>query len=188
MKPSDIIVFFIIFSIIIVVAFLISLILVRKIEKRKLLLILYLPFVIITISFFLFAYSPRGINKKYLKDNPIRIYCCYKDIVIHENVSIQMNENKNSEMIEKSKKIVYIPTYNIMKYKISYAVSDYFCIQYDEYYIIIGENLWLVNEGTFDEYKIFNADYKLIQNKSGISEKMKNFDFNEWKNFFYNGN
>lgn len=186
MKARNILLFFIILGVIVGISIIITLLFIKRIANRKRLLLIILPVVLIIMLFFAFAYYPRSINKKYLKDNPLKIYCCYKDQDTKEYMIMQLNENFNDEFVKKTKKVSYIPTYNVMNYKISYAITDYFCIQYDEYYVIIGENLWMVNDGVFIEYKVFNTNYKLIQNKSGISEEMRFFDFDEWKNYFSN--
>lgn len=179
MKPREIIITAIIISVIIAFIFLVSIVCIKKI--RKILLIIFIPIILIIISFFAFAYMPRGISKKYLKDNPIKIYCCYADETAPEGAMIEIDINKKDEILKMMKKVYYVPYYHVRKTKDRYAITNYYCLQYEDYYIVIGYCLWKKGDGDFYHIWHFPADYKLIQHNSGTTRKMRNFDFYEWK-------
>ena len=145
-------------------------------------MIIYLPLFIIVISFFIYAYAPRKISRRYLKDDPIKIYCCYRDVTEKDGVVREIDFSKKDEAIKMIKKVYYVPYYYVLKDKTERASFKYYCFQYENYYIIVSQFQWIKIEGIYSNYAIIEYDYYNFSNYYGITKhSLKNFDFDEWK-------
>lgn len=164
--------------------FLLNIFFIAKIKNKKKVLITYLYIFLCLGIFYLFAYCPRIINRKYLKDDVTKIYCCYSayDSTIGGYV-IEIN-NKKDDVIKKMKKVYYFPYYRIRNYKSILENCDYFILQYSNYYVLIGEYGWKYVKGQYIEYYGPLDSYSLIHSKGASTKDMKNFDFEELKKQF----
>jgi len=184
MKTRIIIITFIIISIILFIAFIINLLFIKKINNKKLLMIIYIPLVVIVLSFFMYAYAPRKINRKYLKDDPIKIYCY--DPSEETDIKAQLIDmTKKDDLIKMIKKVYYVPCHQVIIDKTERAPRRYFCLQYEDYYVVISQYSWQKIDGIYTNTNINPPTYALSQKEQGATAKsMHYFDFEEWKKMF----
>lgn len=174
----------VIFTISIILFFCINLLFIKRMQNKKRFFLISICVFIGIIIFYLVAYFPRTINKKYLKDDSIKIYCCYYDLDQEKGIIIEINNNKYSDITNKIKEAYYIPYYDLIYYE---SISDnfnYFVFQYSNYYLIIGEKGWKYVKGEYINYYVPTVTYTLNHSKGATTKNMYNFDFEELKQLF----
>ena len=166
--------------ILLIISFLIALKITNKkhfFKARKTVLISYASIFGLIILFFIAIYFPRRVSRAFPKDDIKAVY-----YVEYENfnstVKKKLDDDKIEDFVKTIKKATYIPTYHIMPAKGEKTSKKFFCIEYENRYVLLAEEMYWVREGTYNyDTIIYERIHYLFKSDNDNFLKTFNYDY-----------